>query len=64
MDISAPEVVKHFGSVEKAAEFFQISRQAIYQWGDGPIPRERALELIVRLPNVFGQRAGSVRAVA
>lgn len=64
MDIRTPEVVKHFGSVEKAAEFFQISRQAIYQWGDGPVPRERALELMVRLPEVFGQRAASERFVA
>lgn len=64
MDIRTPEVVKHFGSVEKAAEFFQISRQAIYQWGDGPIPRERAFELMVRLPDVFGRSSGSVRAVA
>ena len=47
-------VIEHFGTVDKVAEFFNISRQAVYEWGDGPIPRERALELMVRLPDKFG----------
>lgn len=57
MDILTPAVVEHFGGVEKVAEFFSITRQAVYQWGNGPIPRERALELMVRLPEKFGQQA-------
>lgn len=62
MDILTPAVVEHFGGVEKVAEFFGITRQAVYQWGDGPIPRERALELMVRIPERFGQ--SSSRAAA
>ncbi len=54
MEIPVSKVIEHFGSVEKVAEFFSITRQAVYQWGDGPIPRERALELMVRLPIEFG----------
>lgn len=55
MEITAPAVIEHFGSVEKVAEFFDITRQAVYMWGKGPIPRERALELMVRVPDKFGQ---------
>jgi hypothetical protein len=51
--ISKSHVLEHFGSVAKAAEFFNIAPQAIYQWEDGPIPRERELELNVRLPGDF-----------
>ena len=47
------EVLKHFGSVAKAAEFFGIEPQAIYQWKDDAIPRERELELMVRIPEKF-----------
>lgn len=56
MEILTPAVIEHFGSVDKAAEFFDISRQAVYQWGNGPIPRERALELMVRLPKAFAAK--------
>lgn len=52
-----PRVLEHFGSVERVAEFFEITRQAVYQWGDGPIPRERALELMVRIPEKFAAPA-------
>lgn len=51
--ISKSHVLEHFGSVAKAAEFFNIAPQAIYQWDEGPIPRERELELNVRLPSQF-----------
>ena len=54
MEIAANLVIEHFGTVDKVAEFFNISRQAFFQWVDGPIPRERALELMVRLPDKFG----------
>lgn len=62
MDITAAKVKEHFGSADKTAEFFGITRQAVYLWGDGPIPRERALELMVRLPDVFGSAANSAAA--
>lgn len=62
MDISIDSVVKHFGTREAAARFFGISRQAVYQWGDGNIPRERALELMVRIPDVFGASAAKAAA--
>lgn len=64
MEIAAPLVIEHFGTVDKVAEFFNISRQAVYQWGDGPIPRERALELMVRLPERFSERATAGREAA
>lgn len=47
------KVLDHFGSVEKVAEFFGITVQAVYQWSDASIPRERELELLLRLPNAF-----------
>ena len=49
-------MVQHFGSVAKAAEFFDIAPQAVYQWPE-KIPRERELELMVRLPAVFASKA-------
>jgi hypothetical protein len=57
--ISKARVLEHFGSAAAAAEFFEVTDKAIYQWdekGQG-IPRERELELMLRLPHVFGKRA-------
>lgn len=51
--VTKAQVLKHFGSVAKAAEFFGIDPQAIYQWKDDSIPRQRELELMVRLPADF-----------
>jgi hypothetical protein len=52
------DVLEHFGgSVAKAAEFFNIEPQAIYQWKEDSIPRERELELMVRIPEKFGAQA-------
>jgi hypothetical protein len=51
--ISKSQVLEHFKSVAAAADFFDIEPQAIYQWKDEAIPRERALELMVRLPEKF-----------
>jgi hypothetical protein len=50
--ITKSSVVDHFGSVAKAAEFFDITAQAVHQWPE-KIPRERELELMVRLPETF-----------
>lgn len=50
--IKKSTVIKHFGSVAAAAEFFSCHVSAIYQWGTN-IPRERELELMVRLPEQF-----------
>lgn len=55
MNITKQEVIAHFGSAEKAASYFAISRQAIYQWPDGLIPRERQLELLLKFPEKFGE---------
>jgi hypothetical protein len=54
--ISRQAVVDHFGSVAAVAEFFGIYASAVYQWDeDGKgIPRERELELMLRLPEKFG----------
>jgi hypothetical protein len=52
--ISKARVIEHFGSVAEVAKFFDIEVQAVYQWKDEAIPRERELELMVRLPADFG----------
>jgi hypothetical protein len=54
--ILTSRVIKHFGSVAKVAEFFGIYVQAVYQWGKH-VPRERELELMLRLPSQFGAPA-------
>lgn len=51
--VSKSRVIEHFGSVAKAAEFFDISVQAVYDWREEAIPRERELELMVRKPADF-----------
>jgi hypothetical protein len=51
--LSKERVLKHFGSVSAIAQFFGISDKAVYQWDDGAIPRERELELMLRLPAEF-----------
>lgn len=57
MTISKDQVLQHFGSAARAAEFFGITTQAVWQWPPGPIPELRALQLIQRLPNHFGGQA-------
>ena len=52
--ITKSQVLKHFGSAIKAGEFFGITDKAVYQWDDTGIPRERELELMLRLPEKFG----------
>lgn len=52
--ISKEKVLSHFETVEAVAEFFDISVQAVYQWPDEAIPRERELELLLKVPGVFG----------
>lgn len=51
--ITKAKVIEHFGSALKVAEFFDIAVQAVYQWPES-IPRERELELLLELPEVFG----------
>lgn len=53
--ITKTKVIEYFGTVAKVAEFFGIAPQAVYQWPDEGIPRERELELLLRLPDEFGQ---------
>lgn len=48
-------VIKHFGSVEAVAEHFDISVQAVYQWG-GEVPELRELQLVRDFPDVFGNQ--------
>lgn len=50
--ITTSSVIKHFGSVAKVAEFFDIRVSAVYQWGRH-IPRVRELELVIRKPSDF-----------
>jgi hypothetical protein len=52
--VSKKRVLKHFGSVGAVAQFFGITDKAVYQWPDAAIPRERELELMLRLPADFG----------
>ncbi len=51
--LTKTRVIRHFGSVAKVAQFFGIHVQAVYQW-ETYVPRERELELIIGLPQVFG----------
>lgn len=51
--LSKERVIKHFGSTAKVAEFFGITDKAVYQWPEH-IPRERELELMLRLSAEFG----------
>lgn len=52
--ISKKRVLDHFGSASEVARFFGITDKAIYQWDDKAIPRERELELMLRIPETFG----------
>lgn len=59
--IAKAKVMEHFGSAKKVAEFFDIEVQAVYQWPEKQIPRERELELLLKLPNVFEPIASEQR---
>lgn len=61
-EITRQQVLDHFKSAQAVADFFEISRQAFYDWPDGPIPELRQLQLAHRLPNVFGDEARANRA--
>lgn len=62
MEITRQQVLEHFKTAQAVADFFGISRQAFYDWGDGPIPELRQLQLVQRLPEDFGPGARSRRA--
>lgn len=62
--IPKTRVLKHFGSVAKVAEFFDITEQAVYLWKEQGIPRERELELMLRLPADFGAPAKETERAA
>jgi hypothetical protein len=34
------QLIKHFGTVRKAAAFLDVSTQCIYKWGNSGIPYE------------------------
>jgi uncharacterized protein involved in tolerance to divalent cations len=61
--ITKSQVLKHFGSVAKTAEFFGIEPSAVYQWKE-KIPRERELELMLRKPADFGMQPAPAEASA
>lgn len=65
--IKTSDVIKHFETVEAVATHFNISVQAVYQWGD-ELPELRQLQLERDIPGVFvkGGRAkkGSVVSVS
>lgn len=49
--MTTDDIEKHFGSVEKVAEFFSITSEAVYQWRNRPgrlIPKGRAAEAALR----------------
>jgi hypothetical protein len=64
MRITRQQVLDHFKTAQAVADFFDMTRQAFYDWGDGPIPRERDLELQLRLPRVFGEKARASKRAA
>jgi DUF971 family protein len=54
--ITTNQVLKHFGSVAAAAEFFDVHPSAVYQWVyKKQFPARRAYELMVRLPEHFAR---------
>jgi hypothetical protein len=53
--IPTKRVLDHFGSPQGVARFFQIKDKAVYQWGR-TIPIQRELELMLKLPDVFGRQ--------
>ncbi|HDV8233633.1 Cro/CI family transcriptional regulator [Enterobacter cloacae] len=49
--MTTDEIEKYFGSIEKVAEFFCITSEAVYQWRNRPgrlIPKGRAAEAAYR----------------
>ena len=57
------ELIERIGSVDIAARFFSVSRQAIYDWPEErPIPKGRLWELMARLPEVFGDGPFPIQA--
>lgn len=55
--ITRQQLLDHFKTAQAVADFFGISRQAFYDWGEGPIPELRQLQAANRLPDVFGPEA-------
>lgn len=46
------DVVNYFGSIEAVAEFFSISRDSVYKWGEF-IPAHRQYELEVKTGGIL-----------
>jgi len=44
-------VINKFGSVKELADFFDISVQAVYKWGD-EVPELREYQLRARRPDI------------
>lgn len=55
--ITKQQAVKAIGSVPALADLLGITRSAVYQWPDGPIPTEQAYRLHYRRPDLFKQVA-------
>lgn len=52
MRVKTKTVIEHFGGVAKLAKALNISRAAIYQWGD-EVPDSRVYEIHVRSGGVL-----------
>lgn len=52
MKIATASVIEKLKGASNVARFFNITPQAISQWGKY-VPRERALELMLRCPDEF-----------
>lgn len=48
------DVIAKLGGIKSATEFFNCTRQAIYQWKDGkPVPEVRQLQCKLKRPELF-----------
>lgn len=51
--ITKKDAISAFGDVAALAAALGITRAAIYQWPEGPIPELRQLKLIQQRPDLF-----------
>lgn len=52
------------GGVSRLAEIFEITRSAVSQWPDGPLPQPRIYELMAKRPAWFATSAAEAAGAA
>ena len=57
---AAEEAGATAGGVSRLAEIFGITRSAVSQWPDGPLPEPRKYELMVKRPAWFAEQSSAV----